>query len=279
MANQKPRLLLVDGNNMLFRAYSGIKFDMRNSSGFPTKGIYGFFSSLHRIMEELQPTKVVVVFDGQGAKAKKQATMDKLYKADRKGMPDDLAIQLPVVKQILSLMGHAVYHIDEYEADDVIATLSQKYKRNYRVVIGSNDKDFTRLICSDINQLNLGDGKLYTPKAIEAKYGIMPSQFRLYHALLGDGGDGVPPAVAPRIGPKTVLGWIHEHKDFDSIYAAYSSKIRRNRFRLNLKLVGLNTKLPISPQKPVAKIPQLITLLDEYELKSIKQRLSPKRLF
>ena len=146
-------LILVDGNNLLFRSYYATAYNgnfMKNSKGFPTNALFGFTNMINKIIDEEKPTHIIVAFDK--GKTFRHDKYD-FYKAGRIAMPDELKVQFPVAKELLTNMGITYYEIDNYEADDIIGTFASfcEENPNYTGTIISSDKDLLQLISDTVN--------------------------------------------------------------------------------------------------------------------------------
>ena len=142
------KVILIDGNNILFRSYYATAYSgntMKNSKGFPTNGLYGLVNMLNKIINEENPTYIMVAFD-KGKTFRHEKYTD--YKGGRMATPDELKMQFPVAKELVKAMGINYYEIDNYEADDIIGTFAEKCNNNkdFDAVIISSDKDLLQLI-------------------------------------------------------------------------------------------------------------------------------------
>ncbi len=214
------KLILVDGNNLLFRSYYATAYSgtiMRNSKGFPTNALYGFVSMMHKIIEEENPEYIAVAFDvGKNFRAEKYA----FYKDGRKETPDDLIKQMPYARKILDAMGICHFEFAPYEADDIIGTLSKKVVEddNFIATIVSSDKDLLQLINEqvDIKLLKQKGHVRYNPITFFAEYKIEPINVIDLKALAGDSSDNIPGVKG--IGEKTALNLLATYKTIEGIY-------------------------------------------------------------
>ena len=214
------KIVMVDGNNLLFRSYYATAYNgnlMKNSKGFPTNGLYGFVNMMNKIISEEKPTYMIVAFDK--GKTFRHDKYD-FYKDGRIETPDDLKKQFPKAKEILDAMGIKYYEIDNYEADDIIGTFSKYCDEDpdYRGLIVSSDKDLLQLISDqvDIKLLKSKDYIKYNLKSFEEDWGIKPENIIDLKALMGDSSDNIPGVKG--IGEKTALKLLHEYKTLDGIY-------------------------------------------------------------
>ena len=214
------KLLLVDGNNLIFRSYYATAYNgnlMKNSKGFPTNALFGFVNMINKIVEEEKPTYMIVAFD-KGKTFRHEKYKD--YKAGRIATPDELKVQMPIAKEILTDMGIKYYEIDGYEADDILGTFA-KYcdeEPDFIGTIVSSDKDLLQLISNDIDikLLKQKDHIRYNMESFKEDYGIDPINIIDLKSLMGDSSDNIPGVKG--IGEKTALKLLHEYKSLDGIY-------------------------------------------------------------
>ena len=214
------KIILVDGNNLLFRSYYATAYSgviMKNSKGFPTNALYGFINMMNKIIREDNPEYMLVAFDK--GKTFRHNAYDE-YKAGRSDTPTELKQQFPVAKEVLNAMGIKYYEIDNYEADDIIGTISSIAHKdnNFSCEIVSSDKDLLQLIEDDVvvripkgNDTNIMDKN----KFIET-YEIEPIRMIDLKALMGDPSDNIPGVEG--IGEKTALKLLKDYDSLDGIY-------------------------------------------------------------
>jgi len=213
-------LILVDGNNLLFRSYYATAYNgnfMKNSKGFPTNGLFGFTNMINKILDEEQPTHIIVAFD-KGKTFRHEKYKD--YKAGRIEMPDELKQQFPVAKELLTKMGITYYEIENYEADDIIGTFAEFCENDpeYTGTIISSDKDLLQLVTKTVNikLLKSKDYVRYTEESFKQEWGIDPINIIDLKALMGDSSDNIKGVKG--IGEKGALKLLHEYKTLDGIY-------------------------------------------------------------
>ena len=214
------KIILVDGNNLLFRSYYATAYTgnfMKNSKGFPTNALFGFTNMINKIIEEEKPTYIMVAFDK--GKTFRHDKYD-FYKDGRIETPNELKQQFPVAKELLNAMGIKYLEIDNYEADDIIGTFADYCDRdiNFIGTIISSDKDLLQLISDDIDikLLKQKDYIRYNRKTFNEEYGIEPINIIDLKALMGDSSDNIPGVKG--IGEKTALKLLQEYKTLDGIY-------------------------------------------------------------
>ena len=214
------KIILVDGNNLLFRSYYATAYNgnfMKNSKGFPTNALFGFANMMNKIIEEEKPTYIMVAFDK--GKTFRHDKYD-FYKQGRIETPNELKLQFPKAKELLNAMGIKYYEIDNYEADDIIGTFAEYCNKdpNFIGTIISSDKDLLQLISNDIDikLLKQKDYIRYNEDTFTKEYGIKPINIIDLKALMGDASDNIPGVKG--IGEKTALKLLQEYKTLDGIY-------------------------------------------------------------
>ncbi len=217
------KLIVIDGNSILNRAFYGIMGSkmLQTSDGTYTNAVYGFLSIMFKIMDDLDPKYLVVAFDVKSPT--KRHEMYKEYKGTRKGMPDELASQMPIIKRVLTSMNIKIIEKAGYEADDILGTLSRfGEKNNLQVYLLTGDRDSFQLATKKtiIRIPRTKQGKTEEEDFDEAKvlevYGVTPSQLIEVKGLMGDSSDNIP--GVPGIGEKTALNLIKEYKNIDNLY-------------------------------------------------------------
>lgn len=210
------KLLVIDGNSIINRAFYGIRL-LTNKKGMFTNAITGFFNIYLKLLSGFKPDGAAVAFDLKTPTFRHKRYDG--YKAGRKGMPEELAVQLPAVKELLKAMGVPVIECEGYEADDIIGTLSAECdKKGYECIIATGDRDSFQLITERVS-VNLAANKediLYTPEKIAEVYGVEPLQMIEVKALMGDSSDNIPGVAG--IGEKTALSLIQKYKSVEEIY-------------------------------------------------------------
>lgn len=214
------KLMVLDGNSILNRAYYGIR-PLSTRDGLYTHAVYGFITTLQRLLDEENPEALCVTFDRREPTFRHRA--DAEYKAQRKPMPPELAMQLPVMKQVLSAMSVPCYELAGYEADDLIGTISRKCQAaGWDCVIVTGDKDSLQLI-TDRTKVKLVSTRMgqtttkdMTPETFREQYGFDPIHMIDLKALMGDTSDNIP--GVPGIGEKTAMALVQEYGAIDEIY-------------------------------------------------------------
>lgn len=214
------KLLAIDGNSIINRAFYGIRL-LSTKNGLYTNGIYGFMSILGRLMENEKPDGVAIAFDLSAPTFRHKKYSE--YKAGRKGMPDELRQQMPLLKKLLKLYGYTCIEKEGYEADDILGTLAAICeKEGNTCVIATGDRDSFQLV-SDSTKVLLSSTKAghpeineYTTEAIFEKYGVKPRQMIEIKALQGDSSDNIPGVAG--VGEKTAGDLIKNFGNIDYIY-------------------------------------------------------------
>ncbi len=210
------KLLAIDGNSIMNRAFYGIKM-LSNKNGDFTNAITGFMNIYLRTKAEVKADAVACAFDLRAPtfRHKKNAS----YKANRKGMPDELASQMPVIKALLKALGVAVLEMEGYEADDILGTLARiSTESGNECYVLTGDKDSLQLINNNVTVLLQGNKEHinFTPEVFEEKYGFEPIHLIDLKALMGDSSDNI--SGVKGVGEKTASSLITEHKTIEKIY-------------------------------------------------------------
>ena len=214
------KIVLIDGNNLVFRSYYATAYSgviMRNSKGFPTNALYGFINMMNKIIREDKPEYILVAFDK--GKTFRHSEYDE-YKAGRSDTPDELKQQFPVAKDVLNAMGIKYFEIDNYEADDIIGTLSSMahIDPDFDCEIVSSDKDLLQLIEDDVvvRSPKNNDYIIYDRNTFKDTYEVEPIRMIDLKALMGDPSDNIPGVAG--IGEKTAIKLIKEYDNIDNLY-------------------------------------------------------------
>ena len=216
------KLMVLDGNSIINRAFYGVK-PLTTRDGLYTNAIFGFLNMLQRFIDEEQPEALCVAFDRREPTFRHEA--DASYKATRKGMPEELAQQMPVMKQVLCAMSIPCYEMVGYEADDLLGTISRRCeKRGWECVIVTGDRDSLQLI-TDRTRVKLVTTRMgqtstadMTPALFREQYGFDPIHMIDLKALMGDSSDNIP--GVPGIGEKTATALVQRYGSIDALYAA-----------------------------------------------------------
>ncbi len=214
------KIILVDGNNLLFRSFYATAYQgviMKNSKGFPTNALYGFINMMNKIIQEEMPSYIMVAFDkGKTFRHDKYEE----YKAGRSEMPDELRMQFPKAKEVLDAMGIQHFEIDNYEADDIIGTLSLEVEKrdDFVATIVSSDKDLLQLISDKVvvKLLKQSGHIMMTKEEFIKTYQVLPIRMIDLKALMGDASDHIPGVKG--IGEKTAINLLSKFDSLDNLY-------------------------------------------------------------
>ncbi|MBR5485610.1 MAG: DNA polymerase I [Oscillospiraceae bacterium] len=284
------KILCIDSNSIVNRAYYGVK-PLTTKDGVYTNAVFGFMNILLKLLADYEPDAVAFAFDLKAPTFRHK--MYDGYKAQRKGMPDELAQQLPFLKELLAHLGYKTVELEGYEADDILGTFSKKADDNTHVYIATGDRDSLQLVNDNVTVLlastKMGQTQtvVCTPEYIMEKYGIQPHELIQVKALMGDTSDNIPGVAG--IGEKTALKLIGEYKNLDNIYDQIDSidvtKSVREKLKngkdsayLSLKLAEIFCEVPFdsSPdnyRKQDGDTDAAYRLLSRLEMSSIIKKL------
>ncbi|TLS74761.1 DNA polymerase I [Mariprofundus erugo] len=282
-----PHLVLIDGPNYVFRAFHAVRHNLTNSKGEPTNAVFGYVQMLRSILKELTPTHVAVAFDPKGGTFRNRIYPD--YKAHRPPMPEDLAAQWPAIFEVTDAYRLNRICMDDFEADDVIATLArQAEKRGWDVTIVSTDKDLMQLVGARTWMLDTMKRKDYGPEEVKERWGVGPDRIHDLLALTGDTADNIP--GIPGIGPKTAVQLLEIYGDLESVLmraGEITQKKRRenliefaDKARLAYRLVALDEQVPLAVELDDLAVreadqEQLATLFRRLEFRRMLSELGP----
>ena len=281
------KLLILDGNSVINRAYFGVK-PLTTREGLYTHAIYGFLNILERMEKEEQPEAVCVAFDLHGPTFR-HLQYDG-YKATRHGMPEELAQQMPVMKQVLRAMNIPIYECQGWEADDVIGTVGKICGNNdWNCVIVTGDRDSLQLIDDHVSvklvvsRMGQTSATLYDRAKFEEDYGFEPKKLIDLKALMGDSSDNIPGVKG--IGEKTAMALLHQFGSLDGVYANLEDPTIKPKQREKLAADKDNAYLSydlatIRPEAPIDFEPKdaIIQPYNRPELYALFQKLEFVRL-
>ena len=209
---KRPKLLILDGHSLAFRAYYALPEDLQTSDGTFTNAVYGFTSMLIKLLQDERPDNIAACFDSGRSKERTELSAD--YKSNRGEAPSTFSSQMPLIHEVLRVMQIPVYRLEGHEADDIIAYLAKcaaSEDVDVRVVTG--DRDFFQIVDDRIhvlyNRRGISDIVEMDPKAVEAKYGVPPSKYVELKALEGDPSDNIP--GVPGVGTKTAAKLVQKY--------------------------------------------------------------------
>jgi len=230
------KLLAIDGNSIINRAFFGIKL-LTTKDGQYTNGIYGFLNILHKLEQDINPDAVAIAFDLRAKTFRHEMYTE--YKGNRKGMPEELAQQMPVLKEILANLGYVMVSMEGYEADDILGTLAKSATENgHRCYIATGDRDSLQLVNDNVNVVltttSMGKSQniMMDTEAVKEKYSLDVSQLIDLKALMGDTSDNIPGVKG--VGEKTAVSLLQKFGTLDNIYENIDDPFIKKGFREKL---------------------------------------------
>lgn len=211
-------MLLVDGSSYLYRAYYAMfRSNLTNARGEPTGAMYGVINMLRKLLQDIDADYLACVFDAKGKTFRDDLYTQ--YKANRSAMPEDLALQIAPLHEIIQAMGWPLLCVPGVEADDIIGTLALKAsQQGIHTIISTGDKDLAQLVNSHIELIDTMKDERQDEAGVLDKYGVRPDQIIDYLMLIGDSSDNIP--GVPKVGPKTAEKWLNQYQNLDNIIAA-----------------------------------------------------------
>ncbi|MFD1038095.1 DNA polymerase I [Virgibacillus byunsanensis] len=250
------KLVLIDGNSIIYRAFFALPL-LNNEKGVYTNAVYGFTTMLLRILEEEQPTHMLVAFDA-GKTTFRHETY-KEYKGGRQKTPPELSEQFPILKEVLDAFHIPHYQLDQFEADDIIGTFANKGKSSgFDVTVISGDKDLLQLVSDSVTvnltKKGISDVEKYTPDFMKEKMELSPDQIIDLKALMGDSSDNIP--GVPGVGQKTATKLLKQYETLEEVYQhvddVSGKKLKENLITnkddafMSKELVTINCDSPIT---------------------------------
>jgi DNA polymerase I len=287
--DDKPTLMLLDGNSLAYRAFYALPAEnFKTQGGLTTNAVYGFTAMLINLLRDESPSHVAAAFDVSRQTFRSERYPE--YKANRSTTPDEFRGQIDVTKEVLAALGITVLAEPGFEADDLIATLTtQADKEGYRVLVVTGDRDALQLVNDDVTVLyprkGVSELTRFTPAAVVEKYGLTPEQYPDFAALRGDPSDNLP--GIPGVGEKTASKWITEYGSLQALVDNVDSVRGKvgDALRANLSSVVLNRELTdLVRDVPLAQTPdtlrmqpwnrdQIHQLFDQLEFRVLRDRL------
>lgn len=288
MENQ-DKLIIIDGNSLLYRAFYAIPEELSTKEGIPTNGIYGFLNFYYKIIEEYRPDYLTVVFDKKGATFRHKEFED--YKAGRKKTPDNLGIQIPILKEILETMGIKTFSIERYEADDIAGTISKESEKlGLKTLLVSGDKDYLQLVDENTEVIvtikGISKTKIYDLDEIDKEFELTPRQLIDLKGLMGDKSDNIP--GVPGVGIKTGKKLLKDYSTLENIYENISTmkesklkenlQIYKNQALMSKRIGTIERNVPIEINIDELKVKKsnekkVLDKFKEYELKSLYKKV------
>ena len=249
------KLLLIDGNSIMNRAFYGIMTSkmLTAKDGTYTNAVYGFLAIMFKVCEDLKPEYMAITFDLKGPTARHE--MYEGYKANRKGMPNELAAQMPIIKDVLTKMNIKIVEKQGYEGDDILGTFSKIGEESgLKVYILSGDRDTFQLATDNVTiriprtKAGKTEEEDFDKAKVVETYNVVPKQLIEVKGLMGDSSDNIP--GVPGVGEKTAYKLIEEYKDIDNLYkqleednaASIKGKLKENLLQ-NKELALLSREL------------------------------------
>lgn len=285
------KLILIDGHAILHRAFHALP-PMTNSAGIPTNAVYGFIGMLIRVIEELKPTHLAVVFDMPGGTFRNE--LYKEYQSQRPPMDDSLRPQIASVHEVVTALDIPIFEKEGFEADDLIGTLSKLAPKNGidEVIVVTGDRDLLQLVNKQVKLFmpikGLAEAMLYGEKEATTRMGVPPSQVADLKGLMGDASDNYPGVAG--IGPKTAIGLLEKFGSVEEVYKnldkvtpeGVKNKLEKGRddALISLKLARVVTDAPISFDTKKAELPKdlltkaVIDTFAKFEFRTLLKRLS-----
>lgn len=230
------KIVLIDGHSIINRAFYGVP-DLTNKDGLHTNGILGFVNILFKILEEEKPDYVTVAFDVKHPTFRHEMFTE--YKGTRKGMPQELHEQVPVLKELLTAMGIKIMELPGYEADDLLGTVAKRSEaKGLDVLVVSGDRDLLQIVtdkirvCIPKTKRGTTEYEMYYTKDVQEKYGLLPLQIIELKALMGDSSDNIP--GVPGIGEKTATAILQQFENVENAHA-HLAEIKPKRAKENLE--------------------------------------------
>jgi DNA polymerase-1 len=285
----RPRLLLLDGHSLAYRAFFALPVEnFSTTTGQPTNAVYGFTSMLINVLRDEAPTHVAVAFDVGRTTFRSEAFAE--YKANRRETPEDFRGQVGLIREVLDALTIRMVQAEGYEADDVIATLAVRASaQGMDVLIVTGDRDALQLVDDRVTVLmtrrGISDMTRFTPAAVSEKYGLTPTQYPDFAAVRGDPSDNLP--SIPGVGEKTAAKWIREYGSLEALVdradevpgkTGDALRAHLGALLLNRQLTELRRDVPLDAQPEALVLGQwdreaVHTLFDTLQFRVLRERL------
>ncbi len=249
--NPKSRLFLIDASSYIYRAFFALPH-LSNSKGLPTNAAYGFTQMLLKVIKDHQPTHLAVIFDSKAPSFRQKLYLD--YKANRPAMPEELKVQIPLIKEIVEGFKLKAVEKEGYEADDIIGTISQAAAaKGMKTMIVTGDKDMMQLVSDKVTLLDTMKDRITGPEQVRERFGVEPNQVVEVLGLAGDSTDNIP--GVPGIGEKSATKLIQEFQGIEHLLESLDkvgkAKVRESlvsfadQARLSKDLVTIDCDVPL----------------------------------
>ncbi|NEZ74819.1 DNA polymerase I [Clostridium botulinum] len=271
----KERLLILDSNSLLNRAFYALP-DLMTGEGIHTNAIYGFVNMLLKMKEEIKPDYIIAAFDRKAPTFRHEEYKD--YKAGRKKMPEELAQQFPIVKELLSALAINIFEIDGFEADDLIGTLSVfAEEKGIEVYIVTGDKDALQLATDNvkvvITKKGITEKEIYDKNRMIEEFGVTPKEFIDVKGLMGDTSDNIP--GVPGIGEKTAFKLIKEYKSIETVLENIENikgkKLKENLHEYREQAIFSKKLATIICNVPIDMSLEDIKSKEEYDINKVRE--------
>jgi DNA polymerase-1 len=283
------RLVVIDGKSVFYRGYYAMG-SLTLKDGTPVGGVYGFAAMALEVIKKLAPDYVAVAWDKKGTNIRRRVALYPQYKAGRTKAPDDFYTQIPILHELLDCFGWPLYECDDYEADDIIGTLStQAEKAGLETCIISSDLDMLQVVDNNTHLYALKRGfsdiEKFDIAALEAKYGIKKEQFLDLKALRGDSSDNIP--GVPGVGEKTGVALLQKYQDLNTIFVhldeikpVWAAKLQAGKdlAYISRQLAEIYTDAPIKFDLQAMDVHNLNTAKLKAELEKLEFRSLVRRL-
>ncbi len=286
MVKDKKKIYLIDGHSYAYRAFHAIR-QLTDSRGLWLNAVYGFVRMLLKLIREEKPDYIAVAFDTPSKTFRHRLYED--YKANRAEQPEEMRHQIPLIKEVVDAFKIPIFEVEDYEADDVLATLAAcAESQGIEAIIVTSDKDMLQLVSDNVKVLNPHkEDFLYDADGVRNRFGVGPEKMRDLLALTGDTSDNVP--GVPGIGPKTAAALLNEYGSLEQVLERVdeiSGQKRRENLRqskksamLSQELVTLVSDVPIEIDIEACKLkdfdkPKLLDLFKRFEFRSMVNELS-----
>ena len=242
----KNKIILIDGNNIAYRAFYALPQTIATTDGTITNAVYGFTTMVLKLIDEYKPDNIIAAFDSKTPTFRHE--LFKEYKAQRMKMPEELILQFPLIKEVLETINIKCIDAEGYEADDIIATLANKLTDNFdEILIVSGDKDILQLVNDKIKVMALKKGitdtVTYDAQGVIEKLGVTPDKIKDLLALMGDSSDNIPGIKG--IGPKSAVELVKKYGNIEEIYK-HLNDIKNEKIK---NLLDANSKVVFDSRK------------------------------
>ena len=267
----RPDVILIDGSSYIYRAFHALP-PLTTSNGKPTGATRGVASMLRKLISTYPGIPMVMVFDAKGPTFR--SDYYQAYKANRPSMPNELRVQINDIKKLSELFKFSLQEVSGVEADDVIASLADKFGQKLKVLISSPDKDLTQLVKKNVIQHNSMSNEFFNEKYVEEKFGVLPEKVAELLALVGDKSDNIPGIT--KVGNKTASKWLNQYGNIDNLVAksgeitgVVGENLRKEKdiLQRNLFLVSLKKDLDLNLEIDDLSVPEALNndLKDFYQ--------------